>query len=399
MNLYSSALLLAVAHKLTSSAVNALYNAIGDQSQYKYNSTYPGTPLFDWNITVTDFLSIDKPTTQQGIYTLRSSYLLDDRSYDVELFKVDCVTPPSGIDSFPLVFKDKAEVLLSTSNTKEIKTELEWTYNQTKVEMSDIWYANKTGGHLDFCIKVNNYLKENEDPFYREIHFLEVKYRIEVDSLTDFNSTIETFRLDALDGNADGTEFINYEEEIEVFQCRDDFTEITSPVPLTQGDFLQVCVHTEDGSKFGVHSIKELDVSQEDNTPDLYPYIDGFVPSPLAETVCKDSNTTVAICRAKMQLLSSYFDLDNPANLFANGTVKLDYVGRRLSVDVPLNIQYNKDDSVEGGDRMLAGEDGQSFGMNIEVSSEESDENTGFTTKGLFATAVTFVTGSMLTLL
>jgi len=355
--------------------------------------------MFDWNITVTDLLSIDKPTTQQGIYTLRTSYILDDRSYDVELFKADCVTPPSGIDSFPLVLKDKSLENL-TSSTKEIETELEWTYNQTKVEMSDIWYPNKVGGHLDFCIKVNNYLIENGDPFYREIHFLEVTYRIEVDSLTDFNTTMDVARLDAIDGNADGTEFINYEDEITVFQCRDDFTEITNPAPLTQGDFLQLCVRTQDESKFGVHSIKELDVLQEDDTPYLYSYVDGFIPSPLADTACTNSNTTMATCRAKMQLLSTYFDLDDPANLFANGTVKLDYVGRRLSVDVPLKniLQYNKDDSVEGGGRMLAG-NGGSFGINVELTSEESDENTGFSTGGLFATAMAFATGGLMSTL
>ena len=367
-------------------------DAIGDQSLYNYTSTYPGTPAFDWNITVSDLLSLDKPTTQQGIYNMRTTYILDDRSYDLELFKIDCIT---AIESLPFVMKDKTpEVLISTASTKEIETEFEWTYNQTKVEESDIWYPNKVGGNVDFCIKVNNYLVENGDPFYRGIHFLEVKYRIEVDSLTDFNTTMDVFRVESVDGNADGVEFINYEEEIIAFQCRDDFTEITSPPPLTQGDFLNLCVRTRDESKFGVHSIKELDVSQQDDTPTLYSYVDGFIPAPLAETACTYSNTTAATCRAKMQLLSTYFDLDNPADLFANGTVKLDYVGRRLSVDVPLKIQYNnKDDADEGTERrMLAENGGESFGLNVEITSgEESDENIGFSREVLFATAMAFI--------
>jgi hypothetical protein len=54
-------------------------SALEPQSQYHHMS-YVDTSPFDWNITITDFMSIDKPTTDQGIYNLRRSYLLDDRS-------------------------------------------------------------------------------------------------------------------------------------------------------------------------------------------------------------------------------------------------------------------------------------------------------------------------------
>ena len=375
-------------------------DAIEGQSQYKYETNTTDTPQFDWNITLVDTLSIDKPTTVQGIYNLRTTYLLDDRNYDVELFKLDCVTPPTGIDNFPLIWKQATEQHLTDGSIREIETELEWTYNQTLVESSDIWTANKTGGYSEFCIKVNNYLPEEgggPDPFYREIQFLEVQYRIEVDSLTDFNTTIDVFRIEATDGNADGVEFINYEEEIEVYQCRDNFDEITSPVPLTQGDFLQLCVTTVADSSFGVHSIKELDVSQTDTTPDLYPYIDGFITSPIAFTECIDSNTTSAVCRAKMQLVSVWFDLDEPDDLFANGTVKLDYVGRRLSVDVPVSLRYGKAASnAVGAARDLAEEEGgPSFGIEVSIegngaSMGESDA-AGLSIGGLFSAGMAFL--------
>ena len=335
---------------------------------------------------------------------MRSTYILDDRSYDVEFFKKDCETAPTGIDSFPIVFKDANEIPMytNTSMVKEIETEIEWTYNQTKIEMSDIWFANKTGGYSEFCIRVNNYLPEMGDPFAREVSFLEVTYKIEVDALTDFNETIfNVFRVEAIDGVAegDGAEFINYEEEIVVFQCEDDFSEIESPPALTQGDFLQLCVRTQDGSKFGVHSVKELDISQEDDTPSLYPYIDGFIPSPLAETACTDSNTTAAICRSKMQLLSSYYDLDDPADLFANGTVKLDYVGRRLSVDVPVNLRVGGDSNLATEGRALAERDGGAFAINVELSSTDESTSTAFSMEGLFASAMSFAAGgSMLNL-
>jgi hypothetical protein len=275
--------------------------------------------------------------------------------------------------------------------------ELEWTYNQTKIESSDLWTANKTGGYSEFCIRVNNYLEEDNNPFAREIHFLEVKYRIEVDSLTDFNNTITVDRIDATDG---GTEFINYEEEITVFQCDDDYSAITS-VPLTQGDFLQLCVTTVSGSKFGVHSIKELDVSQEDSTPSLYPYIDGFADSPLAQSDCDMDvkNTSAAVCKAKMQLLSAYFDLENPAALFANGTVKLDYVGRRLSVDVPVNLRYNSDGAVvaEAGRALAEEEGGSSFGLEVSLSGETGESDASALSMGaLFSAGMAFLASGMM---
>jgi len=366
-------------------------DATGPQSQYKYTTTSTTTPLFDWNITIVDFISIDKPTTEQGIYNLRSTYLLDDRSYDIELFKVDCESAPSGIDNFPLVFKKAVETPIGT----EISTEIEWTYNQTKIESSDLWTANKTGGYSEFCIRLSNYLPEGGDAFAREIHFLEIKYKIEVDSLTDFNTTIDVTRIDATDG---GTEVINYEEDIEVFQCDDTYTEIASPPALTQGDYLQLCVKTVADSKFGVHSVKELDLSQQDSTPSLYPYVDGFIDSPLAESDCKMDvkNTTDAVCKTKMQLLSAYFDLDDPADLFANGTLKVDYVGRRLTVDVPVNLRVGDNAlSAEGRALAEADEDGAPFGIEVSLSGGGESDAFALSMGGLFSAAVAFLAAGM----
>ena len=329
---------------------------------------------------------------------MATKYILDDHHYSVSLYKNDCLNKPTPTNAISLVLDDiKNDIVNSENNVG-----LMFLYNQTSVETSDLWTANKTGGYSEFCIKVRNFLEEDGNPLGREIHFLEVFYRVEVDSLTDFNATIDVARIDATDG---GIEEINYEEEIEVFQCKDDYSKINSPVPLTQGDFLQLCVTTIDGSKFGVHSIKELDVSQEDDTPSLYPYVDGFVDSPLAESKCLDSakNTSAAVCKTKMQLLSAYFDLDDPAELFANGTVKLDYVGRRLSVDVPVSLRYSHDDSsagLAGADRILAEEDREpSFGIEVGLSGGDgsaSDASTSaLSTGGLFSAGMAFLAAGM----
>lgn len=374
---------------------------VSDQSQYAYESTNVNTPKFDWNITLLELLTIDKPNEGQGIYNCRSTYQLDDQSYDVEFFEKDCTTTPTDLDGntfrFPLTFDNATETAVSST---EITTELEWTYNQTKIETSSLWTANKTGGYAEFCIRVNNYLAANAwdgatvgaDPWYRQMHFFEATYKIELDALTDFNTTVSIERTSSTDGGTNnGENVINYEEEIMVFQCEDDFTE-TSPVePLTQGDFLQLCVKTVDGSRFGVHSIKELDVSQDSEK--LFPYVNGFLDSPLTDTACTASNTTDATCRAKMQLLSAYFDDDVPSDLFANGTVKLDYVGRRLSVDVPMNVAFNGArngiDRNVGAARMLEEQDG-GFGINVAVESSVDKESdaTSISAGGLFSAAV-----------
>ena len=372
---------------------------IGDQSQYNYSTTATGVGAFDWDINITDFLAIKKPAISQGIYELSSNYTLHDRSYDVELFKDDCLTAPSGLDSFPLVFSQG--INNPSGDTNEIT--LKWIYNQTKIEMSDLWTANKTGGEVDFCIRVNNYLPgdgwdgaaTSMDEHYREIHFLEIIYKIEVDSLTDFNTTIDIKRVNATDG---GEDFINYEEDIQVYQCDDSFDEITNPPPLNQGDYLQLCVETVDDSRFGVHSIKELDVSQNADNGNLYAYVNGYLDSPLTETMCTDSNTTGAICKAKMQLLSAYFDVEsNPYgpidDLFANGTVKLDYVGRRLSVDVPINVNMKNGNVGVGSERRLEENNGD-FGITVELAAGD-DSSGNFNLQGLLSSAMAFFAGGM----
>jgi len=381
------ALLTAVATQLIT--VNAGAD-IGPQSQYEYTTTQE-ISQFSWGINISDFLEIEKPALDQGIYRLTSDYTLDDRSYDLEFFKEDCLTAPTGIDSFPIKFYAAENDIVGEVNNVNLK----WTYNQTEVEMSDIWTANTTGGNSYFCIRVNNYLPEENggnDTHYREMDFLEISYKIEVDSLTDFNATIDVIRTNVTEG---GVDFINYEEEITVYQCLDTFAPVSPVVALTQGDYLQLCVETVGGSKFGVHSIKELDVSQDSDAQandNLYPYIDGYVTSPLAYTECTASNTTGAICRAKLQLLSAYFDDYTPSDLFANGTVKLDYVGRRLSIDVPVSIPMT------AGDRKLAEEDGASFGVNVELSAEAAD-SASISVGSLFSTAMAFLAGgSMFTL-
>ena len=76
------------------------------------------------------------------------------------------------------------------------------------------------------------------------------------------------------------------------------------------------------------------------------------------------------MCRGKIQLLPAYFDEDDPVDAFGFGPIKLDYVGRRLSVDVPMKLRSAGAEASDS--RMLAeGEGDASFGIEVELSGEE----------------------------
>ena len=125
----------------------------------------------------------------------------------------------------------------------------------------------------------------------------------------------------------------------------------------------------------------------QDNSK-LYPYIDNYITSPLAFTICTGSNTTGAICRTKMQLVSSYFDSESPSDLFANGTVKLDYVGRRLHIDVPLTVKMKHpltDDTMMHEGRILDEGRGKvsMFALEVELAPPDS-ESAGLSSMNIF---------------
>ena len=340
---------------------------------------------------------------------MSTNYTLEDHHYDVELFEKDCKTAPSGPTNFPLLFDSATNDVNFTSRTNDV--ELKFIYNQTIIQESSFWTANKVGGYADFCIRLSNYLDashkgDTDSPYDVEISFLEVVYRINVDSLTDFNETIDIERIDA----QTATEFIDFEDEIIAFTCNSDF-EIIDEI-FTQGDFVEICVETAPDSKFGVHSIKDLSVSQVNtvaNPPSEishYDYVDNFVDSVLTESICINSNRTTAICKSKIQLLATWFDAETIALgenvLNVEGVLKLDYVGRRLSVDVNLGnvlaTSTNEYDSAVA--RGLEEEDAASPHFTLEMHISSDDENTksmSVSIGSMLSSILTFFAGFFLT--
>jgi len=402
------------------SALSMQYSSasgLGPQSGYDYCETQSASyvaPVCDWDINLTDPLEIIMPAVDQGIYLMSTNYTIEDHHYDVELFEYDCKTAPSGPTIFPIVFYDQEN---SADNVTKINdVHLTFLYNQTLVQESSFWTANKTGGTAKFCLRFNNYLSETPPISYYsvpeiekydlQVNFLEVLYEIQVDSLTDFEAdpSIEIIRRNATKG---GDEYINYEEDIEAFVCNDAYQPLADIV-FTQGDYVNICVETVDGSAFEVHSIKDLVVSQWDamaSTPYVFSdfeYVADFVDSPLAESSCIDSNTTDAICKAKVQLIADWFDqtqIDASAGVLnVDGTVKLDYLGRRLSVDVPVNVRVgtgaSNEASAEGStlkSRDLENGSTLNFGVMLQIEGGEAAVS-GTTSPGaLFSAGVAFL--------
>jgi len=231
-----------------------------------------------------------------------------DRDYTLEVFKPDCLTQSSGL---PLI------------NTTYVSNSLEATfiYNQTIVQSSNLWTANSTGGDVDFCLKLSLYTNSSNGILF---NFIETIYNIQVELTTGFSTTADVVRTQAGDG---GVGIIDVDENITAYQCNDTFHENPSPLALTQGDSLQICVETEDGSVFEVAKIKDTTISQ--NGTKSFDYVSNFVDSYWAKSSCQAVNTTASVCKLKMQLLGSYFSGADPADLSVVGKVKMDYLGRR----------------------------------------------------------------------
>ena len=204
------------------------------------------------------------------------------------------------------------------------EVELEFLYNQSVIEASNLWSTENItqGGDVDFCIKYTLYLGNIP------VHFLETIYKIKVDLLSGFNTSFETFRTAPGDG---GEDLIDYEENIAAYQCNDTFHIIESPLPVTQGDYIQICLETAEESKFEVVDVKDCTVRQNStvssNIMREFEYVEDFEDTLLAETVCVATNTTESKCKVKMQVIAPFFEDDDPLDLLISGIVKLDFFG------------------------------------------------------------------------
>jgi len=281
-------------------------------------SPMPSTPAptldsFSWDLVLDTPSYLKTPTIQDGVQELITKYNISDRYYKMEVFKNDCATPTNGLS------------LNTTNDSKDSGTnhlEVIFLYNQSAIQESNLWTSNSNGGIAEFCFKLGLYSNSSGGIL---LNFLETIYQIQVDLITDFSTDIDVVRTVAGDG---GLKTINVDENVIVYQCNDTYQEIASPPALTQGNALQICVKTEDGSAFEVASFKDVRINQ--NGSKTLDYVTNFADSYWASSSCRDTNTTTSVCKLKMQLIADFFFDTDPANLTVEGVVKMDFLGRRV---------------------------------------------------------------------
>jgi len=281
-------------------------------SSYPTISPQPSISSFSWDVELVIPGYLKDPPIADGVHQFVSMYNISDRDYAIEVFKTDCLTPSNGL---PLVETIDAK----EGGANSLKAM--FVYNQTVIQSSSLWSANTTGGDVDFCLKLSLYSNSSNGILF---NFIETIYKIEVDLTTGFSTQVDAIRTASGDG---GVETIDIDENVTVYQCNDSYVEIESPPALTQGDALQICVETEDDSMFEVGNFKDVTVSQ--NGTKTYKYVSNFVDSYWASTSCIGTNTSVSVCKLKIQLLGEYFSDSDPVNLIVEGDVKMDYLGRR----------------------------------------------------------------------
>lgn len=272
----------------------------------------PTIDTFSWDLELNTPGYLKSPPIQDGVQEFITKFNMSDRDYGIEVFKPDCLTSSSGL---PLI-----ETIDSKAGGRN-HLEAVFLYNQSSVQLGNLWSANSTGGDVDFCVKLSMYSNSSNGILF---NFIETIYKIQVDLTTGFSTAIDVIRTEAGDG---GVETIDIDENITAYQCNDTFHELASPPVLTQGNFLQICVETEPDSVFEVAKIKDVTVDQ--NGTKVFEYVTEFVDSYWAESSCQAVNTTVSVCKVKMQLLGEYFNDADPADLNVVGKVKMDYLGRR----------------------------------------------------------------------
>ena len=331
----------------------------------------PGTSdldPFSWDIEVDTYG--DLTPVSDGVQDFVMIYTISDRHYDVELLKEDCSTA-STFPSDPPVLNTDNSIIDGVNNLA-----ISFRYNQSLFQESNLWNVTAKGGEVDFCIKLTLYNDNSPENILFNVH--ETTYKIEVDLTAGFSTEVDVVRTTPVEG---GVEIVDVQENITVFQCDDDYNQIFSPPALAEGSSLQICVETEAGSSFEVASIQDTTVSQ--NGTKVFPYINNYQDSFWAVSSCNATNTKEAICKVKMQLLGSYFDDADPADLDVVGTVKMDYLGasRRLRLgdgDEEGKVPNRKIEEYDntGSQFSLVVPMGSTFDEN-EVSPTTGDENIG----------------------
>ena len=321
-------------------------------------STQRPISSFSWDIELDKPGYFEIPSIIDGIQEFFTTYNISDRDYDIEIFKDDCSTPSSGLD---------LTTTIDSRSYGKNHLKVSFLYNQTVVQSSNIWTANSAGGDVDVCVKLS--LFSNSSSGGMLISFIETIYKIKVDLTTGFSTTVDLIRTAAHDG---GIERIVTNENITVYQCDDNFDELTFPSSLTQGDSVQICVEAEEDSVFDVDKIKDVTISQ--NGTKAFDYVTSFVDYFWAKSSCIAVNSTASNCKVKMQLLGEYFSDIDLNDLTVTGFVKMDYLGRRRLGGVGDVNSMNEMSRSLLDKENETGSNGAKFSMDISLTPRSTNE-------------------------
>jgi hypothetical protein len=301
---------------------------------------------FDWDIQPEDgYPSIafdDTNEDSEVIFKYNFTGTLTARKFlDVKLYKNDCVSAA-----------DASLAFTNTTSGDELDVELD-IIQETISDSIHYQDLNGTAAIVGFCLRVDyNYV--DGDGAIESINFYETNVTITVDLTANFTLTeisADRTLADSEAANAD----LAY--PVEAYICMDDNSEVTSPVALAQGSFLQVCIRIDDDvvtENILVEDILTFVVSQPDGTATDSETITNAVADPLTDKVCRESG----ICNVKTQLQSKFFTDINPGDLRVDGVAILAFgkaslmpssaptaapIGRRLRA-VPIRGLITGDD-------------------------------------------------------
>ena len=283
-------------------------------------------PIDSLKVNVTTLGYVEEHDESDDVLLFVSNYSMSNMlSADIEskigirILHDDCVTPATV--SFPYS--------TAVTNYSDGMSDVEVTFyleHETVLSVNNsLFEASPSGGVMDFCVRLDVYLDLAPT---RSVNFHETIYKLNVNLLGQISTTAEVVRTDPTDG---GEKDLELNENVTAYQCDDSFQELDPPPILTNGDFISICVETEEDSSFEVEKVRDITVDQ--NGTKQFDYVVAYMDSLLATTTCIGINTTDAKCQVKMQLLGTYFKDEDPEDLTVSGVVKLAYLdstGRRL---------------------------------------------------------------------
>lgn len=295
-----------------------------------------------------------------------------DRSFDVTLWKKDCLTPGEQGSDASLFFTQSVtgnELDVSVGVGLETIKDSPY-YNQTAIAQAEI----------AFCVRVDYNYKDDS------INFHETKITVAVDLQAGFSLT-EIITNFTLAGQADLEDQIGC--DVYEFFCDERFQEIPDPV-LAQGSALTACIKST--GMFNIRDVMEANLDQDRDGDGRWDVHDDIITDynpnvltskqvspclahkpvhPVGESLIPFfwCQCALGMCKIKTQLASKYFIDPRPANLTISGVVVCGfgasasvYIGQALkppiaenstAVTYPVRTSLHDDDGSDEWDSMV----------------------------------------------